>query len=174
MRTWAFGMSALVAAALLAAGPADAATINACAKLSNGKLRKLTVGTAPAPSCNVNTEAPVSVGADTSPLIAYARIDMSSVAIDSFGGNGTTGASIIGAATGVVQLQFTGTYAAGLDASKITLLASAQSFNYDVSNARIDFADAGNVYVTIFDWFSNIGAGGENKNVVFMAIIAAP
>jgi hypothetical protein len=43
-----------------------------------------------------------------------------------------------------------------------------------VSNSRGDFADTGNVYVTVFDWFSNVGAGGDNDNTVFVALLLAP
>ena len=42
-----------------------------------------------------------------------------------------------------------------------------------MSNSRVDFADTGNVYITVFDWFSNVGAGGDN-NTVFVALLPAP
>jgi hypothetical protein len=174
MRTWAFGMAALMAASLLAGGTARAASINACAKLSNGKLRKLTVDTAPPPSCNVNTEAPVSVGADTSPVVAFARVDLASNAATSFGGNGTSNVNVQDGGVGLAQVTFTGTYAATLDASKLTVLTTAQSNNYDVTNAVVALADSTQIIVLVYDWYSNVGAGGEDDNTVFVALLAAP
>lgn len=51
--------AAFAAAILITAASADAETFNACAKLANGKVIKITRGSMPPPTCSV-TQTPVS------------------------------------------------------------------------------------------------------------------
>lgn len=54
------------------------------------------------------------------------------------------------------------------------MLTTAQSNNYDVTNAVVVFADSTQIILYVYDWFSDVGNGGDTDTTVFVALLGAP
>ncbi len=105
-------------------------------------------------------------------LIAFARVDNLGGTVTSFGGSGTTGASVDASSKGETQVHFTGNYPAGITANKLTVLTSCEEPSFAVSDNRVSGATATDIQVEIFCWTSNNQSYVSNDQ--FVAVLMAP
>lgn len=154
--------------ALLLVTPASADSINACVKLTNNKIKKLTLNSVP--TCNPSTENPVSWSNDASPLVAFARFDGVSNTVESFGGSGTTGAALFNLAPGAKAIQFYGTYPAGIATSKVSALGTSATVGGNVS---VQVNGASPTQITVVVETRDIALNGVD-GVNYVEILVAP
>ncbi len=90
-------------------------------------------------------------------IVGFARINTSAGAssVSTFGGAGTTGASVVRSAAGFYTVTFTGTYPSTTDATKLVVLSTAESNNFQVSNNAVLSASPTSISLNVFTWTSN-------------------
>lgn len=90
------------------------------------------------------------------PILGFARINGTDGAVVSSGGNGTTGVSAVRNSPGDYTITFTGNYPATISATKLSVLATAQADNFQVTNAGIESASGSSIVIRIFSWKSDV------------------
>jgi len=90
-------------------------------------------------------------------IVGFARINTSAGAssVSTFGGAGTTGASVVRSAAGIYTVTFTGTYPSTTDATKLVVLSTAESNNFQVTNNAVQSASPTSISLSVFTWTSN-------------------
>ncbi len=102
-------------------------------------------------------------GAASSPVIASAALNQGGPGVDSFGGNGTTaaaldfatGACVFASPPGSLCVTFTGSYPSGVATTNLTVLSSAGSGNYGVTNNQVIAVSDTSITVEVFSWKSD-------------------
>ena len=121
------------------------------AKVKNGSLKKVdfAAGQIPAgppgpPGANGGQRPKGDKGdkgdSGNNSLVAYANVNGTgaSASIRSFGGQGTTGASVLACGTGCFDVTFTGSYPAATSKDKIASFATADTDNYDYASTSLN------------------------------------
>ncbi len=116
-------------------------------------------------------------GAASSPVIAYAVLNQGGPGVDSFGGNGTTGAALdfatggclFASPPGSLCVTFTGSYPTGPATTNLTVLSSAGSGNYGVTNTQVIVVSDTSITVEVFSWKSDdLTNTGESLRVAVL------
>jgi hypothetical protein len=95
--------------------------------------------------------------AQTQMTLGFAHIVTTGTAssVGTFGGAGTTTVSVVRDAAGVYDITFTGTYPATTGLTKIVLLSTATSNNFQVTNNTVVSANSTTIVVRVWAWTSN-------------------
>ena len=110
-----------------------------------------------------------AAGPDTAgQAIAFAHVTAGG-GIAAFGGKGTSSATVINhPAAGVYDVSFSGKYPNSITPASLILSATAQSFDFDVSNAIVVSASPSKIVVKVRDFTSS--ADTEEDNDVFLVV----
>jgi hypothetical protein len=111
-------------------------------------------------------------------LVAFANVNGTgaSPSIRSFGGQGTTGASVLACGTGCFDVTFTGNYPGATSKDKIASFATADTDNYDVASTSLNASPTPTTSsITIRCWtMSFAGGAGVVVNRDFAVQILVP
>lgn len=97
--------------------------------------------------------------------------------VNNFGGNGTDSVSVIRTSAGVYNATFTGTFTglAETDSTEnrelLTLLATAHSNDFEVSNAFVTSASSTEIIVRFFTWRSDVDITADGAGAFLSVLI---
>lgn len=154
------GLSASIL--LFGISPAQAATSVICKKTADGAL------SIRSKRCR-SGESRINNVFQISPSIAFAAIRGADGSVISSGGNGTTLVNCVRNGAGDYTVTFSGNFPANVSAEKLTVLATAQSDNYQVTNAAVESASSSSISIRIFAWRSDVAS--EIDASVFVQVL---
>ena len=102
--------------------------------------------------------------------VAYAKADIATQKILSFGGKGTTAATVSGGnSNAFINVTFTGKYPKGVTEDQVIINATAQSSDFGVANAVVVSASSSQLVVEVSGWVST-NANSNVGETVFMSV----
>jgi hypothetical protein len=154
-------------------------------KVQNGSLLKVdfAAGQIPAgPAGPAGSQGPKGDKGDkgdsgNNSLVAFANVNGTgaSPSIRSFGGQGTTGASVISCGTGCFDVTFTGSSPGATSKDKIASFATADTDNYDVASTSLNASPVPTTAsITIRCWTMSFSGGASVQNRDFAVMVLVP
>ena len=110
-------------------------------------------------------------------LVAFANVNGTGAqpSIRSFGGQGTTAASVLACGTGCFDVTFTGSYPGATSKDKIASFATADTDNYDVASTSLNASPVPTTSsITIRCWTLSFAAGAAVVNRDFAVMVLVP
>jgi hypothetical protein len=102
--------------------------------------------------------------------VAYAKANIGTGTILSFGGKGTTAAEVTAANLSQdIWITFTGKYPKDITTNQVILNATAQAHDYGVANARVYTANPTQIEVAVSGWISD-NTSSSSGETVFLAV----
>ncbi|HZR82029.1 MAG TPA: hypothetical protein VFD92_13110 [Candidatus Binatia bacterium] len=87
--------------------------------------------------------------------VAYAKVDMDTSTVLTFGGKGTVSATASCPGFGYCDITFNGVFPTDISADKVIITALAQSYSYGVANAYVYSAQPNQIGVEVYNWKSD-------------------
>jgi hypothetical protein len=102
--------------------------------------------------------------------VAYAKADIASQTILSFGGKGTLAAAVSGGSSNAfIDVKFTGKYPKDITVDQVIVNATAQSSDFGVANAIVQSASPSQLVVEVSGWVST-NTDSTAGETVFMSV----
>jgi hypothetical protein len=150
-RSFALIALSLFASLVISTSSAVAAssTLLLCKKSSNGALA-IRAGRCRSGETKINNIFQVDH------TVGFANVNGADGVVTSSGGNGTTSVAAVRNGAGDYTVTFTGKYPAAITDTKLTVLSTARSDNFQVTNANIESASSTSIVVRVFSWKSDV------------------
>jgi hypothetical protein len=102
--------------------------------------------------------------------VAYAKADILTQTVLSFGGKGTTAAAVSGGqSNSFIDVKFTGKYPKDVTVDQVIINATAQSSDFGVANATVVSASPSQLVVEVSGWVST-NTDSNVGETVFMSV----
>jgi hypothetical protein len=87
--------------------------------------------------------------------VAYAKANIGTLSLLSFGGKGTTSAAVTGGViSNYVDITFTGKYPKDITADQVILNATAKSYDFGVANTEVVSVNPTQLVISVSGWIS--------------------